>query len=249
MPPPVYTSAQSPDTLPLTGYSVDQLCSYILRKLGQNVFVVELERQQVLDSIQDALAEYSQWRPRIGYGGLQLQGGVFEYLQGVDLGYGVTKVDFINPTQAPADLYWLTNLVNPAPVLNSRMDEYDVFLRWYKTWGRVTSVYPDWIYDTGCKVLYIYNASPIYHCGVQFMDVWRDTTKLDAFGAKWVKDFSYETARYSYSDIMSKYSGAIPGPVRDLQFDPNKRGEAQNRIDKLMEQLKGSRITPGIMQD
>jgi hypothetical protein len=129
------------------------------------------------------------------------------------------------------------------------MDEYDVFLRWYKTWGRVTSVYPDWRYDTFCKVLYIYNAQPIYHCGVEYMDVYRDTRELDAYGADWVRQYAYEQARYNYADVMSKFSGAIPGPVRDLQFDQGKRGEAGTRKAELLEELKGAQPSPGISQD
>lgn len=246
--PQLSTSLNSPDTLP-PKYSVDQLSQYITRQLGSTVFAVEIQQQQVLDCISDALREYSTWRPRQRVGGLQLQSGVFEYLQGVDLGQGVVKCWFVNPTQAPADLYWLTNLVNPAPVLNSRMDEYDVFLRWYKTWGRVTSVYPDWLYDEPGQVLYIYNAQPIYHCGVMWLDNYTDTLTLDSFGAKWVKDFSFQKSRHAYAEIMSKYSGVIPGPIKDLQFDSQRRDKAETEMDKLLQDLKGAQWSAGLMPD
>lgn len=246
--PQLSTSANSPDTLP-PKYSQDQLANYIIRQLGSTVFAVEIQRQQILDCINDSLREYSVWRPIQCVGGLQLQSGVYAYLQGLDLGQGVVKVWFVNPTQAPADLYWLTNLVNPAPVLNSRMDEYDVFLRWYKTWGRITSVYPDWMYDATNLVLYIYNAQPIYQCGVMYLQNYTDTINLDAYGAKWVKDYAFQRSRLTYAEIMSKYSGVIPGPIKDLQFDQAKRDKAEAALDKLLVDLKGAQWSAGMMQD
>jgi hypothetical protein len=246
--PQLSSTLNSPDSLPQK-YSVDQLCAYIIRQLGSTVFAVEIQNQQIADCVMDALREYSTWRPMQRVGGLQLQSGIYAYLQGVDLGYGVVKCWFVNPTQAPADLYWLTNLVNPAPVLNSRMDEYDVFLRWYKTWGRVTSVYPDWMYDEPNRVLYIYNAQPIYQCGVMWLDVYSDTLKLDTFGAKWVKDYSFQKSRHAYAEIMSKYSGVIPGPIKDLQFDAQRRDKAEAEMDKLIQELKGAQWSAGMMQD
>jgi len=61
---PVTTSANSPDTLPITGYTVDQLKNYIFRQLGGPVWNVELSNQQILDHIQDSLSLYSQWKPK-----------------------------------------------------------------------------------------------------------------------------------------------------------------------------------------
>jgi hypothetical protein len=45
-----------------------------------------------------------------------------------------------------------------------------------------------------------------------------------------------------------KYSGAIPGPGQNLQLDQQKRDQAVQEIDKLMEQLKGmQRHTPAMI--
>ena len=95
------TATQSPDTLPLVGYTGDALANYIMRQLGYPVWNVELTKQQILDHIQDALSLYSQWVPNIKVGNLVLVRGQFKYLQGVDVGLGVAKIDFVEPNPVP----------------------------------------------------------------------------------------------------------------------------------------------------
>ena len=72
---PVSTSQDSPQTLKLRGYTVDELANYIIRKLGGPVWNVELTRQQILDNIQDALAYFSLYQPRLLFGTIQMQQG------------------------------------------------------------------------------------------------------------------------------------------------------------------------------
>lgn len=98
---PLQTSAASPDTLPLQGYTTDALANYILRKLNSPVWSVELTKQQILDNIQDALGLYSQWVPNIKVGNLILVRGQFKYLSGVDVGLGIAKIDFVEPNPVP----------------------------------------------------------------------------------------------------------------------------------------------------
>ena len=104
---PVTTSATSPDTLPLVGYSVDALANYIIRKLGGPVWTVELTKQQILDNIQDALGLYSQWVPTIKVGNLMLVRGQFKYLDGVDVGLGVARIDFVEPNPVPTEIFYM----------------------------------------------------------------------------------------------------------------------------------------------
>ena len=105
---PVKTSASSPDTLPLVGFSVDQLSNYILRQLGQPVWNVEMTKQQILDQIQDALGLYTQWVPNIKVGNLILVRGQFKYLQGIDVGLGVTDCQFVEPNPVPTEIFFPT---------------------------------------------------------------------------------------------------------------------------------------------
>jgi hypothetical protein len=48
---------------------------------------------------------------------------------------------------------------------------------------------------------------------------------------------------------MSKYSGVIPGPIKDLQFDSQRRDKAETEMDKLLQDLKGAQWSAGLMPD
>src|SRR4051812_8304634 len=123
---PVKTSADSPDTLPLRGYKVDQLKDYIYRQLGQPVWSVEVTAQQVLDCIQDALNLFSEWVPLRRPQSIQLVRGRYRYLEGVDVGYGVASVSFCESVPAPTEIFY-GNLISPAPIMRTGLDEYDTF--------------------------------------------------------------------------------------------------------------------------
>jgi len=245
---PLRTSADSVDTLPLQGYTVDQLKNYIIRNLGGPVWNVEITNQQILDCIQDALSLYSQWVPLMKVANLPLIRGQFKYLAGVDVGLGVVQVDFVEPNPVPTEIFY-GNLINPAPLFRTGLDEYDVFLRWRKTWQRVTSIRPDWFYDEGVKALYIHNPIERYQAGVFYYTPWLKTESLDFTGADWVKRFSLAKAELRLANLWMKFSGAIPGPLQNIQLDQQRRELAQTEIDKLMEQLKGMQRSSPAMID
>lgn len=238
---PVRTSADSPDTLPIRGYTIDQLKNYILRQLGFPTWSVELTPQQVLDCIQDALGLFSQWVPNTKVGSLQLVRGQYRYLEGENVGLGVVNVQFVEPNPVPTEIFY-GNLINPAPLFRLGLDEYDTFLRWRKTWQRVTSVRPDWYYDESETCLYIHNPIERYQAGVFCYWPWERTETLSYTGADWVKRYSLARARHLLGETWMKFSGAIPGPGQNIQLDQARREVAQQEIDKLMEQLKGMQL-------
>ena len=238
---PRSTSAQSPDTLPLKGYTRDQLANYIFRQLGSPVWNVEITRQQVLDAIQDALNLYSIWRPSIRVGGLVMQRGRFKYLEGEDVGMGIANVQFVEPNPVPTEIFY-GNLINPAPLFRVGIDEYDMFLRWRKIWQRVTSIKPDWFYDETAQALYIHNPIERYQAGVFIYAIWRDTTSMEYVGAQWVKEFALEQARYLYGEILAKYGNAVPAPIKDMALDREKRNNAEKRLDALRTRLQGMQL-------
>lgn len=243
-----FTGQDSPQTLALRGYTVDALADYILRQLGAPTWNVELTRQQVLDAIQDGLQLYSVWVPQIQVGSIQLVRGRFQYLEDEDVGQGIAHVQFVEPNPVPTEIFY-GNLINPAPLFRVGLDEYDSFLRWRKVWQRVTSVKPDWFYDEVRRVLMIHNPIERYQAGVFIYGNYTRTEGLDQTGAQWVKEYALEQARYTYGEVLAKYSGAIPAPLKDLTLDNTKRASAQARLDKLRERLQGmQRLTP-IVQD
>ena len=235
------------DTLPLRGYTVDQLKNYILRQLGAPTWQIELTNQQILDCIQDSLSMFSQWVPNVKVGNLMMVRGQFKYLDGEDVGLGVANVQFVEPNPVPTEIFY-GNLINPAPLFRLGLDEYDTFLRWRKTWQRVTSVRPDWYYDDMAQALYIHNPIERYQAGVFCYWPWERTERLTMTGADWVKKYSLAKARYLLGEIWMKFSGAIPGPGQNLQLDQMRRDKAQEEITRLEEQLKGMQLhTPAMI--
>ena len=235
--PPRTTSTQSPNTLPMTGYSADQLSDYIYRQLGAPVWNIELDKQEVLDTIQDGLIKFGIYVPRIKVGTFSLVRGKFKYLEGADVGQGISNVQFVEPNPVPTEIFY-GNLINPAPLFRVGIDEYDMFLRWRKTWQRVTSVRPDWYYDEFEKALYIHNPIERYAVGVFAYFGYDKTEQLPMIGAEWVKEYALERSRYLYGEILAKFGSAIPGPLKDIQLDSGKRDKAEVRIKELVENLK-----------
>jgi hypothetical protein len=235
------TSRESPDSLPLVGYSIDQLVDYCRRQLGYPTWNVELTTQQVLDCINDALSAYSQMRPRLLFGSIRMSKSQHLYLaeQLKDLKIlGVANVEFVDTVPAPTEIFY-GNLISPAPIIRTGLDEYDLFLRWRKTWQRVTSVAPQWKFDDDRRVLYLHNPLDRYHCGIELHAIYDDTRVLPHIGATWVKKYSLAKSRFLYGDIMLKFSGAIPGPIRDMTLDQGKRADGKADMEKLEAQLFG----------
>lgn len=245
---PVTTTADSPDTLPLKGYTTDQLIDYVFRQLGSPTWEVELTRQQIADAAQDSLQLYSIWRPNLRVGNVILIRGQYKYLQGYDVDQGIVDCQFVEPNPVPTEIFY-GNLINPAPLFRLGLDEYDVFLRWRKTWQRVTSVRPDWYHDEHEQCLYISNPIERYQCAVFFYSSYTNPKGLDAVGAQWVKEYTLEKSRYLLGDLWSKFSGAIPGPLQNLQLDQQKRQLANDRLKEMREQLKGMQKSAPIMID
>lgn len=242
------TSANSPDSLPLRGYTIDQLRQYITRQLGSPVWNVEITNQQILDGINDALGLFSQWVPKLSYHALRLARAQYEYLEGVDIGQGIAQIDFVAPNPVPTEIFY-GNLIDPAPLFRTGLDEYDTFLRWRKVWMRVTSVQPDWRYDDHRQILYIHNPIERYHCGIVCYRNWETTQTLSQTGAIWVKEYALEASRYLYGEILSKFGGAIPGPLKDLKLDTAKRDKAEKKLEMLRDKLQGMQELTPIMID
>lgn len=246
--PPV-TSADSPDSLPPSRYSIDQLANYIKRQLGFPVWTVELTQQQIVDAINDALGMISIWRPASIPLPLTISRSRNRYLDEADaittnpLFQGVTDVEFVEPLPAPTAMYY-GNLLTQTPLFKNGLDDYDAFLRWRTTWMRVTSVQPDWHYEESIPALFIHNPIERYHTCVWYMLGYGNTKNLrPGFDCDWVKKYALAKAKMIYGEILAKYSGALPGPMQNMQLDQQKRDRAQQDIDKLEEKLQAAQLS------
>jgi len=227
------------DTLPYP-YTREQLKDFIFRQLGSPQWTIELTTQQAYDAISVAFNEYCIWRPRIRYGSVRLIRNVVMYMKGQDIGT-VVNVDFVDTLPTPTEIFY-GNLISPAPLLRTGLDEYANFLNWRRTWQRVTSVLPDWLYDDQEKVLYVHNPVERYHCGITAHQRYTDVNVLDFVGANWVRDYALARARYIYGEFLAKFGNAIPAPFKDLSLDNQKRQEANTQMKDLMEHLKAMQV-------
>ena len=93
------------------------------------------------------------------------------------------------------------------------------------------------------RCLYVHNPIERYQAGVFCYWPHADTKRLTYTGADWVKRMSLASSELQLGELWMKYSGAIPGPLQNIQLDQQKRELAQAKVDKLMEQLKGMQMS------
>lgn len=251
---PLSTSKDSPDSLPMTGYKIDQLKDYILRKLGHPTWNVEISTQQVLDCINDALLKFSSRKPLLQYGALPMVAGQKRYLQDMDVGQGVASCSFVENRLGVLNL----DFGNPFTTMSimttglglDGMGDYDSYLRWQKTWQRVTSTTPDWLYDEARKCLWIHNPIARYRAAVCIYQNWTTTELLPIFGAMWVKDYSLAQAQLMLGEVWMKFSGAIPtSAAGSLTLDNTKITRAIEKVKELEATLFGAMETTPLTQD
>ncbi len=242
------TSLQSPDSLPVQGYSIDQLRAFIQRSLGSPTWQIEITPQQIIDQILNALALYSQYVPQIKARAITLVRGQHAYLHGVSVGQGIADVQFVQFVPSIVDVFYL-GMINPAPLPMAGISEFDSWLRFRSTFMRVTSARPDYYYDDSLATLFIHNPIVFYRAGVIIYDNYTDTKDLTSAGALWVKEFALESSRFLLGTLNQKFSGAIPSPLQNLQLDQNLRVNAEKALDRLRQQLFGLQRGAGISID
>lgn len=180
--------------------------------------------------------------------------GQKQYLINQNVGQGVADVTFVENRLGVLNL----DFGNPFTTMSimttglglDGMGEYDSYLRWQKTWQRVTSTAPQWQYDEVRKCLWIHNPIARYRAAILIYYNWQRTEDLPAFGSLWVKEMSLAKAQYQLGDLWSKFSGAIPSPGgKDIQLDGGKRDKAEQKIKDLEAQLYASQELTPLSQD
>lgn len=212
------------------------LVQYIRDQLGNGIFTVELTQAQIDNSISDALALYSARQPIVCYKALVVSPQIRVYPINHDTGYGIFDVSFVQPDPQPSAIFY-ANLLDVAPIKVSTMESYDIFLRWRRTFMRVTSVEPNWEWDNLNKLLMVY--SPIEQtkaCYFWFMP--RTIEQIPMQHLNWFKKYSLAKAKDALGKARSKFQGLLPGPARDLNLNGDAlQNEAKEEITALEAQL------------
>lgn len=228
-------------------YNVSDLIQYIKTSLGGNIFSVELDNDAIIQAITDALLEYSKRIPLVAHMTMQISPSVRVYPL-PDTGYGVFYWDFIQPDPKPSALFY-ANLLDVAPVKASTMESYDIFLRWRKTFMRVTSVAPQAEWDELNNVMVVY--APVD--GTNMCVAWhqpRNLSQVRLEDQDWIRKYTLAKCKFTLSQVRDKFSGVLPGPAQNLQLNGAKlAAEATTEIEKLEAFLLAKQGDVGLIVD
>jgi hypothetical protein len=209
-----------------------KLVDYVKQQLGQGIFTVELTQDQIDNCITDALTLYSSRKPMVGYRAITVNPQIKTYKLDHDIGFGIFHVSFVQPDPQPSALFY-ANLLDVAPVKPASMESYDIFLRWRKTFMRVTSVANRWEYDEMSNSLMIY--CPIEQTKACYF--WHAPRKIEQIKIQhtnWVKSYTLAKAKDVLGKARSKFQGILPGPARDLNLNGDSlQAEAKEEIATL----------------
>jgi len=225
------------------------LIEYVKNELGGGFWKVEISPPQIRAAIQDALKEYSRRIPLEGYGAISLSSTHSNYdLSAQDMGFGVHTVNFIEPDPRPSAIFY-ANLLDVAPIRTSRFQDYDIFLRWRKTFMKVTSVQPEWHWDQNAKILWIYNPIQDYKASM-FWYLPRTLETVELAHERWVEKYILARSKYILGVNRSKFQGAIPGPSKEISTDgKDMKDEGKQELEKLEVELLSMQIDGPPMWD
>lgn len=224
-----------PDLL-VTKLTHQGLREWIMTKLGTGTFRVELEERHLDTAILSALQLFSARKPLLCFKGLDVVPEIKTYKIDHDLGYGIHNVEFVQPDPQPSALFY-ANLLDVAPIKPATMESYDVFLRWRKTFMRITSVKCNWQWDELNQALMI--DCPIERTrACYFYHMPRQISQIPLQFIPWFQNYCVAQGKLQLGEIRSKFQGALPGPARDLTMNGDSlKQEALTEIEKLEAQL------------
>jgi hypothetical protein len=148
----------------------------------------------------------------------------------------VCRVDFVYPSLVVSP--FMASLVGVSPMLNLEGRDFDMFQTWRKTFQRITSITPQWLWDEEGKVLRIYNPVQNSVAGV-FMFAPRSFDQVRLVHKDWLRRASLAHTKKQLGEIRRKFSGKLPGPggaTVDLNGDALVK-EADEELTKLSEEL------------
>lgn len=227
-------------------YSADDLRDIIRASLGGTVWRLEgmgkSESDLIDQGISAALMEYSRRVPKEGYEVINTNSRQHTYgfrgkeYNEPDAGYGVWRVDFIEPVPLVAPITF--NLLGVTPISNFSGDEVAQFINWRKTFRRVISSEPMWKWDESSKTLFIYNVADFAKaCAYTFLP--RKFSDISLVHKDFIRRFSIAQTKEKLALIRRKFSN-IPGPGGDkIGLDGEQlMAEAKEELKSCREELE-----------
>lgn len=219
-------------------YTLDDLRSYIKTKLGGLLWRLEgmsLDKMDVIDqSIGDAVMAYSRRCPILSF-------ETFPIIPSKQIypikcpGFGVFAVDFVYP--APVVAPFMHSLIGVTPITNLMGGDFDLFLTWQKSFQRVTSTAPLWMWDSDNKNLMIYNPqSQAKACAFMYRP--RSFDKIKLVHKDFVKRYALAKAKDQLAQHRLKFPN-IPGPAgKEIQLNGTQLLDTSKaELEKLDDEL------------
>lgn len=226
-------------------YTLEELRAHIRSKLGGTVWRLEGmggSNSDLIDqAISGALMEYSRRCPLTGYHVITTSSRQKAYgfrgkaYNEPEAGYGVWRVDFIEPVPLVAPITF--NLLGVTPISNFSGDEIAQFLNWRKTFRRIISCEPLWTWEEDSKVLFVYNVADYSRaCAYTFQP--RTFDKVALIHKDFIRRFAIAQTKEQLAMIRRKF-GDIPGPGgNSIKLDGDAlMSEAKEEIEKCRAEL------------
>jgi len=244
---------------------IENIRSFIMRKLGHPVVCVELDEEQVDQAITDAFIWWSAYRGWYKEAELQLVIDQSEYdLSAVDPPVvGIIDIYFVADYGWDLEYLWEGFLdVNGYPYDWYLQNEgqggfYSGIVQWQQmreTGARVLSVDADWIFNSQTKVLTI-TPRPSDNMVAQKI-VYKYETPFDSKylsmvppqDAFLIRERALAESKYILGRIRGKYTGGLPAAQGNVSLDgDNLLQEAQADFDRLDRELMALMPPPAII--
>lgn len=206
--------------LPTIGNAQDIL-AWLRRRLGGDVWRLEGMNPTALeDCVKAALLKYAGRIPRLWLE--SIPPGVSVYQPKARGVVGVFRVDFIAPIYSSggyaAAYQWNAQLTGvgvmptAGPGLLLPAGDLMRFLMAKKTFMRVASLAPQWLFDAPSNTIHISTPNPSYYACAILILAKTLSEITNASHQDWIRDFALCQARLLLAEIREKHDGSIPTP-------------------------------------
>lgn len=248
-----------------TTLGIENIRSFIMRKLGHPIVCVELDEAQIDQAVSDAFIWWSAYRGWYKEAALQL---VIDQQE-----YDLSAVD--PPVSGIIDIYWVADYgwdleylwggfldVQGYPYDWYMAEEgqggfYSGILQWQqsrKTGARILSVDADWLYNPQTKILTVTPSPNENRVGQQIIYKYETpfdqkylsmVSPQDAFI---IRERALAEAKYILGRIRGKYTGGLPAAQGNVSLDGSELiQEAQADYERLDRELMALMPPPAII--
>lgn len=201
-------------------FTYADMVNWIKRRLGGDLWRLEgMNPEAINDCIGEALMLYSNRVPRLWYE--MVGAGVKTYTPKAAAVLGCVRCDFIYPISASggyqAEYNWISNLTvagiipSAGPGLLMPAGDLMMWLMARKSFQRVASLTPQYVWDPSAKLLHIYNYSVNYYTFALFT-LSKTFAEVNVNHKHWLRSHALAMCRLLLAENREKFDGQIQAP-------------------------------------